>query len=66
MNDWSRPEPFFRHFAWFLLAFVILSFLGKAILDTEDLPPITPLHHCHAVTMAHGSCCSPCSPRSCI
>ncbi|GAB2655299.1 hypothetical protein [Arenimonas aestuarii] len=44
-------EPFFRRYALFLLGFVVLSFLGKAVLDTADLPPLTPLHHVHALTM---------------
>jgi len=38
-------------FAWFLLAFVVISFGSKALFDSKDLPPLTWLHHCHAVAM---------------
>ena len=48
---WARTEPFFRRYAWFLLGFVVVCFGGKAIFDTADLPPLTPLHHVHALTM---------------
>lgn len=47
----QMKEPFFLYFPWFILLFVVLSFGGKAVLDTADLPPITPLHHLHALTM---------------
>ncbi|MEZ5469960.1 MAG: hypothetical protein R3F18_20160 [Lysobacterales bacterium] len=47
----DRREPFFRNFAWIILATVIVCFGAKAIFDTKDLPPITPLHHLHAVAM---------------
>lgn len=49
-ND-RHQERFFQGFAVFILVFVIASFLGKAIFNTEDLPPLTVLHHFHAVTM---------------
>lgn len=42
---------FFRLFSWVILAFVILAFGGKALFDTKDLPPITLMHHFHAVSM---------------
>ncbi|MEO0422992.1 MAG: hypothetical protein AAF184_11685 [Pseudomonadota bacterium] len=42
---------FFRLFAWTILAFVIVAFGAKALFDTKDLPPITLMHHFHAVTM---------------
>lgn len=41
----------FRVFAWVILVFVIVAFVGKAVFDTKDLPPITLLHHFHAVSM---------------
>lgn len=44
-------EPFFRYFAWVILLTVIACFGAKAIFDSEDLPPITTLHHVHAVSM---------------
>lgn len=44
-------DPFFLHFPWIILFTVIACFGAKAIFDTEDLPPITPLHHLHAVSM---------------
>jgi len=47
----NNREPFFRYFAWFLLGVVIASFGGKAVFDTEGLPPITYLHHLHSVAM---------------
>lgn len=47
----DRPEPFFRNFAWIILGTVIVCFGAKAIFDSEGLPPITPLHHLHAVAM---------------
>jgi len=49
--DWARAEPFSRRYAWFLLVFVIVCFAGKAIFDTADLPPLTSLHHIHALSM---------------
>lgn len=45
------PERFFPIFAWILLLTVIVCFGAKAIFDGEDLPPITWLHHAHALTM---------------
>ena len=47
----QRDEAFFATFAWLLLLFVIASFGAKAVLDSDDLPPLTPLHHAHAVAM---------------
>jgi hypothetical protein len=47
----ARQEPFFFYFAWVILLTVIVCFGAKAIFDAEDLPPITPLHHVHAVSM---------------
>jgi len=44
-------EPFFRYFAWIILLTVIVCFGAKAVFDSDDLPPITPLHHLHAATM---------------
>lgn len=44
-------ESFFFFFAWFLLFFVVASFGAKAVFDTDDLPPLTVLHHFHAVAM---------------
>jgi len=70
LND--RNDVFFQRFAWFLLLFVIASFGAKAVFDTEDLPPLTWLHHFHAVAITifmpspccRGLCCSRCSRRS--
>lgn len=42
---------FFRLFSWVILAFVIIAFGGKAVFDTKDLPPITLMHHFHAVSI---------------
>lgn len=50
-NEPIRREPFFLYFAWFLLLMVIVCFGGKAVFDTDDLPPLTYLHHLHAVAM---------------
>lgn len=47
----DHDEPFFRRYALFLLLFVIASFGAKAVFDSEDLPPLTWLHHVHAVSM---------------
>ena len=47
----TKHEPFFPRFAWIILLTVIVCFGAKAIFDTEDLPPITPLHHLHAISM---------------
>jgi hypothetical protein len=47
----ASSEPFFTTFAWFLLLFVFASFGAKAIFDTDDLPPLTMLHHAHALAM---------------
>jgi len=47
----NNREPFFRYFAWILLGVVVACFGGKAVFDTEGLPPITYLHHLHAVAM---------------
>jgi hypothetical protein len=44
-------EAFFPRFAWIILLTVIACFGAKAIFDTDDLPPITPLHHLHAISM---------------
>jgi hypothetical protein len=55
MNDTNilskQNEPFFFYYAWFIFFFVIACFGAKAIFDSDGLPPITPLHHFHAVTM---------------
>ena len=55
MNDThivsKQEEPFFFYYAWFILFFVIICFGAKAIFDPEGLPPITNLHHFHALTM---------------
>jgi len=47
----QQDTRFFRRFSWVILAFVIIAFGGKAIFDTADLPPITLMHHFHAVSM---------------
>lgn len=47
----AEDEPFFTYFAWVILLTVIVCFGAKAIFDADGLPPITPLHHVHAVTM---------------
>ena len=47
----ASQEPFFRYFGWIIFVFVVVSFGGKAVFDSENLPPITVLHHAHAVTM---------------
>lgn len=44
-------EPFFPRFAWLILFTVIACFGAKAIFDSDGLPPITPMHHLHAVSM---------------
>lgn len=44
-------QRFFLYYAWTLLGIVVFCFGGKAIFDAEGLPPITPLHHFHAVSM---------------
>jgi hypothetical protein len=53
MNQAANPssDRFFLHFAWIILATVVVCFGAKAIFDADDLPPITPLHHLHAVSM---------------
>lgn len=50
-NTLPVAEPFFPRFAWLILFTVIACFGAKAIFDADDLPPITPLHHLHAVSM---------------
>jgi len=47
----KHDEPFFFYYAWFIFFFVIACFGAKAIFDSEGLPPITNLHHFHAVAM---------------
>ena len=47
----KHEESFFFYYAWFILFFVIACFGAKAIFDPEGLPPITKLHHFHALTM---------------
>lgn len=47
----DRDTVFFRNYAWVILGFVVIAFGGKAVFDTADLPPITLLHHFHAVSM---------------
>lgn len=47
----KHEESFFFYYAWFILFFVIACFGAKAIFDPEGLPPITNLHHFHALTM---------------
>ena len=47
----ADAEPFFTWFAWIILLTVIVAFGAKAIFDADGLPPITPLHHVHGVTM---------------
>lgn len=47
----TQPQAFYVSFAWVILGFVVISFVGKALFDAKDLPPITPLHHAHALTM---------------
>lgn len=47
----AEKEPFFLYFAWIILVTVILCFGAKAIFDADGLPPITPLHHVHTVSM---------------
>jgi len=47
----QKRDDFFFYFAWFILAFVVCSFLGKALFDTKDLPPLTLVHHFHALAM---------------
>ena len=47
----AGPETFFERFAWLILLTVVICFGAKAVFDSEDLPPITPLHHLHAVSM---------------
>lgn len=47
----NESEPFFAVFAWLLLGIVITGFGGKAVFDTENLPPLTALHHAHAIAM---------------
>lgn len=50
-NQTVKREPFFRYFAWVLLLIVVAAFGGKALFDTENLPPITYQHHLHALAM---------------
>lgn len=50
-NTGRRGETFFVSFAWLLLGLVIIGFGSKAVFDTENLPPLTWLHHAHAVAM---------------
>lgn len=47
----TGPETFFERFAWLILLTVVICFGAKAVFDSDDLPPITPLHHLHAVSM---------------
>jgi len=47
----KRGERFFPLFAWFLLLFVVGSFGGRALFAAGNLPPLTWLHHAHAVAM---------------
>jgi hypothetical protein len=47
----DQDNRFFRRFSWAILAFIILGFGGKAVFDTADLPPITLMHHFHAISM---------------
>ncbi len=47
----QHGEPFFRNVAWIILLTVIVCFGAKALFDSDGLPPITPLHHLHAVAM---------------
>jgi hypothetical protein len=46
-----QSESFFFYYAWFILSFVFLSFGAKAIFDPQGLPPLTYLHHLHALAM---------------
>lgn len=47
----NKDERFFLYFPWFILFMVVACFAGKAIFDYENLPPITPFHHVHAIAM---------------
>ncbi|GGD15305.1 hypothetical protein [Aquisalinus flavus] len=47
----ERGERFFLYFPWLILVTVIASFGAKAVFDADGLPPLTPLHHFHAVAM---------------
>lgn len=46
-----RTEKFFVVFAWLVLGLVVIGFGSKAVFDTENLPPLTWLHHAHALSM---------------
>jgi len=50
-NTRVKDEPFFFYFSWVILFLVIISFGGKALFDADGMPPITRLHHFHAVAM---------------
>lgn len=50
-NLGDQDTRFFRRFSLVILIFVILAFGSKALFNTQDLPPITIMHHFHAVTM---------------
>ncbi|MEM6899721.1 MAG: hypothetical protein AAF583_08130 [Pseudomonadota bacterium] len=47
----QQDTRFFRLFSWVILAFVIIAFGGKAVFNTDSLPPITSMHHFHAISM---------------
>lgn len=47
----ARDTQFFRRFSWAILAFVVIAFGCKALFDSKDLPPITLMHHFHAISM---------------
>jgi hypothetical protein len=51
INTPVKKEPFFFYYAWVILAIVVFCFGGKAVFDADGLPPITNLHHFHAVAM---------------
>ena len=51
MRQARSDTRFFRNLSWVVLAFVILAFGGKAVLNSASLPPLTPMHHLHAVSM---------------
>jgi hypothetical protein len=47
----KEGQGFFLYFPWFILLLVIVCFSGKAIFDHENLPPLTLIHHFHALAM---------------
>lgn len=52
MSGFQRiGEPFFFWFSIFLCVFVLGVFGIHAILDTDNLPPLTPTFHFHGLTM---------------